>query len=38
MQRINYLKRAQSEAMGPLGSTPAGAVPTFDSVAPKITP
>jgi chemotaxis protein MotB len=38
VQRINYLKRAQSEAMGPLGSTPAGAVPTFDSVAPKITP
>jgi chemotaxis protein MotB len=38
VQRINYLKHAQSEAMGPLGSTPAGAVPTFDSVAPKITP
>src|SRR4051812_21664924 len=38
VQRINYLKHAQSEVMGPLGSNPAGAAPTIDSVAPKITP
>ena len=38
VQRISYLKHARSEAMGPLGSNPAGAVPSFDSVAPKITP
>jgi chemotaxis protein MotB len=38
VQRINYVKAAQSAAMGPLGSSPSGAGPQIGSVVPKITP
>jgi chemotaxis protein MotB len=38
VQRVNYLKRAESEAMGPLGSSPVGASPQINTAVPKITP
>jgi chemotaxis protein MotB len=38
VQRINYLKRAEREAQGPLGSLPAGVAVGVGSVVPKITP
>lgn len=38
VQRINYLKAAEREAQGPLGSLPAGAAVDVGTVVPKITP
>ena len=38
MQRINYLKAAEREAQGPLGSLPAGVAVDVGTVVPKITP
>ncbi len=38
VQRINYLKRAEAAAMGPLGAAPAGVGPEIGTVVPKIEP
>jgi len=38
VQRINYLKRAEAAAMGPLGAAPAGTGPEIGTVVPKIAP
>ncbi len=38
VQRVNYLKAAEREAQGPLGSLPAGAGVDVGTVVPKITP
>ena len=38
VQRINYLKRAERDAQGPLGSLPAEVAVDVGSVVPKITP
>jgi chemotaxis protein MotB len=38
VQRINYLKRAEAAAMGPLGAAPAGTGPELGTVVPKIAP
>jgi len=38
VQRINYLKRAEAAAMGPLGAAPAGSGPDIGTVVPKIEP
>lgn len=38
VQRINYLKRAERDAQGPLGSLPAEVAVGVGSVVPKITP
>ena len=35
MLRINYLKRAEAAAMGPLGAAPAGVGPEIGAVVPK---
>jgi chemotaxis protein MotB len=38
VQRVNYLKAAEREAQGPLGSSPAAAGVDVGSLVPKITP
>ena len=38
VQRINYLKRAEAAAMGPIGAAPAGAGPEIGTLVPKIAP
>ena len=38
VQRINYLKRAEAAAMGPLGAAPGGTGPNIGTVVPKIAP